>query len=170
MSPIGEAVTRLPPSVARLRIWREPNTHNILAHSGKSFSTKSARSVSFSPAPRCQLSFTFLALASSATASIETRIGNFLNPLAISTPISVAPAINRAPDSLFKIAKSSFKLPGRKNFSPFCSYSKRRGCTEASAKERSNRSAPFSFFCWSATKAASQIGRYPVQRQRFPHS
>ena len=34
-SPMGEAVTRLPPIVARLRIWREPKTQQHLAQLGK---------------------------------------------------------------------------------------------------------------------------------------
>ena len=159
MSPIGEAVTRFPPSVARLRIWREPKTHNILAHSGKSFSTRSARSVSFSPAPKCQLSFAFLALANSATASIETRIGNFLKPFAISTPISVAPAIKRAAGCFFRRTNSSWSELGRKNFSPLSLYSSERSRTGFFPRARSKPSAPLFFLSCRATNAASRIGR-----------
>ena len=36
LSPIGEAVTMLPPIVARLRIWREPNTRSMSPSIGNS--------------------------------------------------------------------------------------------------------------------------------------
>ena len=51
MSPMGEAVTMLPASVARFLIWRAANTHSILSIIGYSPPSASSIAVSVAPPP-----------------------------------------------------------------------------------------------------------------------
>ena len=81
LSPIGEAVTRLPPSVARLRICREANTRSILAKEGYSPATASSIFVSVAAAPMRQAASVFTICVSSGTASVEMSSGKVLELL-----------------------------------------------------------------------------------------
>ena len=51
ISPIGEAVTKFPASVARLRICREANTHSILSIRGSSPASASSNAVRVAAPP-----------------------------------------------------------------------------------------------------------------------
>ena len=114
LSPIGEAVTRLPPSVARLRICRAAKTRSIFATAGNSPSSASSMQVSVAAAPRCQAASVLAMRVSSGTASVEISRGNALNFLFSSTPISVAPATSRASGCACFSANKSASEVGRK--------------------------------------------------------
>ena len=109
LSPMGEAVTRLPPSVARLRIWRAAKTRSILAIEGNSAPSASSMLVSGAEAPMSQASGVARMRVSSGTPSVETSRGKVLNFLFSSTPISVAPATSWAVGQ----ESSSVNRPGR---------------------------------------------------------
>ena len=78
LSPMGEAVTMLPPIVARLRIWREPNTRSMAPNAENSSASLSSISVSVTVAPMCHSVAVDLISFNSATASVEISVGNFL--------------------------------------------------------------------------------------------
>ena len=115
-SPMGEAVTRLPPSVARLRIWRAAKTRSIFASEGYSPASASSMLVSEAAAPMCQASAVAVMRSSSGTASVEISSGNALNFLFSSTPISVAPATSWADGKDSSKVNSPGSDVGRKNF------------------------------------------------------
>ncbi len=73
MSPIGEAVTMLPASVARLRIWREAKAQSILSTSGYSPASASSSAVSVAAPPTVNEASLFVICVSSRTPSVETR-------------------------------------------------------------------------------------------------
>ena len=95
-SPMGEAVTRLPPRVARLRTCRDAKSRSIFATEGNSSPSASSRHVSVAAAPMCHAASVIVIRVNSGTPSVEIKIGNGLNFLFSSTPISVAPATSRA--------------------------------------------------------------------------
>ncbi len=78
LSPMGEAVTRLPPIVARLRICREPNTRSMSPSAGNSSAILSSISVSVTAAPMCHSVPVDLISFNSGTASTEISAGNFV--------------------------------------------------------------------------------------------
>ena len=78
---MGEAVTRLPPIVARLRIWREPNTRSMSASAGNSPAICSSICVSVTAAPMRHSESVHWISFSSGTASTEMSVGNFLKRL-----------------------------------------------------------------------------------------
>ncbi len=70
MSPMGEAVTRLPASVARLRICRDANTRSIFVTPGSDVPSASSRAVSVAAPPTSQRPST---RATRATAPARAR-------------------------------------------------------------------------------------------------
>ena len=72
MSAIGDAVTMLPASVARLRICLDAKTRSILSIIGYSPSSASSSAVSVAPPPTRQTPSSFSINESSCTPSVDT--------------------------------------------------------------------------------------------------
>ncbi len=81
MSPMGEAVTRLPASVARLRICREAKTLSIFTRPGRSSPRASSRAVRVAPPPTVQCVAERSTRCSSGTLCVLTSMGNSLKLL-----------------------------------------------------------------------------------------
>ncbi len=75
LSPMGEAVTRLPASVARLRICREAKTWSISSKAGCSPASASSTAVSVAAPPMRHSPPTTATARSSATPSVEIEQG-----------------------------------------------------------------------------------------------
>lgn len=75
LSPMGEAVTRLPASVARLRICREAKTWSISSKAGCSPASASSTAVSVAAPPMRHSPPTTATARSSATPSVEMSRG-----------------------------------------------------------------------------------------------
>ena len=125
MSPMGDAVTRLPARVARLRIWRDAKTHSILSSAGMAPPSACSRSVSVAAPPTHQPvelpseSDRFSTTRSGTTPSVETSEGKRFPFLLMSTPISVAPPTRTASGSSRKARRSPSSVVGRRKRSPF---------------------------------------------------
>ncbi len=74
MSPMGDAVTRLPARLARLRTCREANASSIFFSSGSSAPIASSSSVSVAAPPTTKASSVRVTRRSSVTPSVETNI------------------------------------------------------------------------------------------------
>ena len=111
MSPAGEAVARLPPRVAALRICGEPTVRAAWARAGTNLAREgSARSAHVVPAPRrntLERSPSRLQPCSSGTRSTATTLPTKRVPRFTSTMRSVPPAITRASGSASRAAQAS---------------------------------------------------------------
>ena len=152
---MGEAVARLPPKVARLRISGDANSGS---HSR--IIARPASSLSATPAPiaiSCGPSETPW---SSANASTLTRCSNRRPRKFDSTARSVAPATSRAFGWSRRISRHSRRLPGREN--PGTRKAPNGGAGFATrVQNRSSAGGP-------TVASASRMGRYPVQRHKLP--
>ena len=92
---MGDAVQRLPPSVARLRICCEPNHQSRFSSAGYSPPSFPSNVVRVTAAPMCPPSGVAYS-PSSRTPSSEMIAGKRLKRLLISRPTSVLPAKKRA--------------------------------------------------------------------------
>ncbi len=154
---MGEAVTRLPPIVARFRICRDPNHHSISRQAGNSGPTASSTSVSRAAAPICHAAGSARSSVNSRTASSEIKVPNRLNRFVISRPSSVAPATIRASGKRARRAKSSANVVGRRNDSPPAMYSEAVGGAVSTSVPAS--AVPLLALVPSASRAAAQIAR-----------
>jgi hypothetical protein len=161
MSPMGEAVTRLPASVARFLICREAKTQSILSIAGCSPPSASSIIVSVAAPPMRHSSGVEVIARSSATPSVETRNGNRLSFLVTSTPISVAPATSTASGCSARIRSSSSSEVGRRKVCPAPRYASAAVAVAGFLSSATRRS---SWATWpsrqaSAEAIASRMGR-----------
>ncbi len=116
VSPIGEAVPRLPPSVAPLRISRDANCgHNWSSSGTRNPDPPSRASISdrLSAAPMSMLSRPTVSSRSSAIRSMPTLSAALVCLMFSSTPQSVDPATSWASGSAASSASASVRSAGR---------------------------------------------------------
>ena len=110
---MGEAVARLPPRVARLRICRPAKTESIFASEGYSPQRASSTAVRVAAAPILHSEGFEMMRPNSGIPSTEMRAGKRLNFLFNSTPTSVAPATSVASGFARLSSKSPASETGR---------------------------------------------------------
>ena len=115
MSPMGEAVPRLPPIVARLRMSGDANCGNSSASSGTRPSRRCSTSESESAAPISMLASPTSSARSSGRRSIAIESGARRPRRFTSTPQSVVPATTTASGSSRSIRSASSSEAGRTN-------------------------------------------------------
>ena len=114
MSPIGEAVPRLPPSVAPLRISRDANCGNIWSSSGTRPASLASISDRLSAAPMSMPSRPTVNSRSSAIRSMPMVSAALACLMFSSTPQSVDPATSWASGSAASSSRASARLAGRR--------------------------------------------------------
>jgi hypothetical protein len=113
VSPIGEAVPRLPPNVAPFRISRDANCGNSSLSSGTRSASRASISDRLSAAPMSMRSRLAENSSSSGIRSMPTVRSARLCRMFSSTPQSVDPATSRASGSAASSPTASARLAGR---------------------------------------------------------